>query len=103
MTRYRLLPAAALVLLAACGDKEKPQEGRLQGEVLEGTISDEMVQFDQVRSQAPLAESVDDGGSSGESAAPAVRSGDEAAGVDAAQPTPTPAETPVTTTDGQPG
>ena len=99
MISYRLLPAAAgLVLLAACGDKAEPQEGSLQGEVLEGTISDAMVPVDQVKSQAPLA-----GGSGEESSEEAnspagLRTSEQAAEVDAEQPTPTPAETPVTTT-----
>ena len=56
-----LLPAAALTLMvAACGDDPAPvaEEGQREAgeEVLEGTISDDMLPLDQVRSQAPLAE-----------------------------------------------
>lgn len=49
---------APLCLLAACGDDPVPvDEGRLaSGEVLEGTISDDMLPLDRLRSQAPLAD-----------------------------------------------
>jgi len=52
----RLLAAALLVsALCACGDND-PAEGEATGEVLEGTISDEMLPLDRVRSEAPLAD-----------------------------------------------
>ena len=62
MTTIRTLALAAPMLLAlsACGDDpavDVENDGReASGEVLEGTISDEMLPLDQVRSQAPLAE-----------------------------------------------
>lgn len=62
MTPIRTLALAAPLLfaLSACGDDpavDAENDGReASGEVLEGTISDEMLPLDQVRSQAPLAE-----------------------------------------------
>ena len=62
MTTIRTLALTAPLLLAlsACGDDpavDVENDGReATGEVLEGTISDEMLPLDQVRSQAPLAE-----------------------------------------------
>ena len=56
MKSARLLAAAFFAaLLCACGG-EAPQEGEVTGEVLEGTISDEMLELEQVRSRAPLAD-----------------------------------------------
>ena len=51
-----LLALPALALLAACGgSKTSENDGRAaSGEVLEGTISDEMLPVDQVRSEPPL-------------------------------------------------
>ncbi len=50
----------ALLLLSACEDEPAvtvEDDGReASGEVLEGSISDEMIPLDQVRSQAPLLE-----------------------------------------------
>jgi hypothetical protein len=56
MTDTRLLLCfAAFALLAACGDKPSRNDGRAaSGEVLEGTISDEMLPVDRVRSEPPL-------------------------------------------------
>ena len=52
----RLLLAAPLALLAACGDEAPTDDSRAAtGEVLEGTISDAMLPVDRVRSQPPLA------------------------------------------------
>ena len=60
-----LIAAPLLVLsLSACGDDAEPtaeDDGReASGEVLEGTISDEMLPLDQVRSQPPLLEEAED-------------------------------------------
>lgn len=65
-----ILPAA--LLLASCGseDAERVDDGEAEasGEVLEGTISDEMLPLDEVRSQAPLAEAdPEESGSTGTS------------------------------------
>lgn len=50
---------AGVLLLSACGEEPASEtEGdnrEASGEVLEGTISDEMLPVDEVRSQAPLA------------------------------------------------
>ena len=55
MSSFRLLAAALAALLAACNG-DAPQEGEVTGEVLEGTISDEMLPLDRVQSEAPLAD-----------------------------------------------
>ena len=49
MSSSRLLAAALATLLAACNG-DAPQEGEVTGEVLEGTISDEMLPLDRVQS-----------------------------------------------------
>ena len=55
MTATRLLPALpALALLAACGGDAPAERGAASGEVLEGTISDDMLPIDRVRSEPPL-------------------------------------------------
>ena len=57
MTVKRLLLALpALALLAACGGNAPTGKDRraASGEVLEGTISDEMLPVDRVRSEPPL-------------------------------------------------
>lgn len=47
---------AGLLLLAACGDKAaKGDGGMASSQVLEGTIGDDMIALDDLRSQAPLA------------------------------------------------
>lgn len=57
--RTAVLLAAGAVLLSACGDDTPAEEteaeaGRnAQGEVLGGTISDDMLPLDRLRSQAP--------------------------------------------------
>jgi hypothetical protein len=76
----RLLAAATLAALLAACNGDAPEEGEATGEVLEGTISDEMLPLDQVRSEAPLADPT------------GTRGGSEAAAVDAAD-TDSPAET----------
>ena len=56
MNFCRLLVAATLATLLAACNGDAPQEGEVTGEVLEGTISDEMLPLDRVRSEAPLAD-----------------------------------------------
>ena len=57
--------AAPLLLLAACNDEPAATKGEgdadAAAEVLEGTISDEMLPLDRVRSQPPLAEGESEG------------------------------------------
>ena len=78
MKPHRPLAALALAaLLAACG-RDAPQEGEASGEVLEGTISDDMLDLDQVRSQPPLADPTAAGaGGAGTAEDDAGESGDE--------------------------
>ncbi len=57
--RERALILGAVLLLGACGEDEvaAPDDSDARtasGEVLEGTISDEMIALDELRSQAPL-------------------------------------------------
>lgn len=54
MMRYKL--ALALVLaLAACKASQKETGGTAEGQVLPGSASDAMIQYDQLTSQPPLA------------------------------------------------
>ena len=60
MIRY-LLPIAAMGLLAGCGDDPAPSPDddarTASGEILEGSISDEMLPLATLKSQPPLVES----------------------------------------------
>ncbi|MCP9222221.1 hypothetical protein MKP08_05610 [Erythrobacter sp. LQ02-29] len=65
----RFLACAGLALaLAACGDKaEKSEGGSARGEVLGGTINDDMLPLDTVRSTSPaLTAQPGEGAASGE-------------------------------------
>ena len=57
--RFAFLALMPVLLLASCADDAAPtvEEGEREasGEVLEGSISDEMLPLEQVRSQAPSA------------------------------------------------
>ncbi|WP_338241297.1 hypothetical protein [Aurantiacibacter hainanensis] len=80
-TAAAILVASPLLLaLSACGDDAEPtveNDGReASGEVLEGTISDEMLPLDQVRSQAPLMEQAEDAAGSAPGDATADTSAD---------------------------
>ena len=78
MNSSRLLAAAVIAsLLAACQD-EAPQEGEATGEVLEGTISDDMLPLDQLRSEAPLADPTGTGNERGSRASDASAAPGEA-------------------------
>jgi hypothetical protein len=56
-TRPILVSALALLALAGCQDKKQaaPSKATAVGEVLPGSVSDEMLPVDTVRSQPPLA------------------------------------------------
>ena len=78
MSSFRLLAAALAALLTACNG-DAPQEGEVTGEVLEGTISDEMLPLDRVQSEAPLADPTGTGrGSQSNAAADDAEPADEA-------------------------
>lgn len=55
--RHRLIPTScAVLMLAACsGENGKASGGTAEGEILPASVSDEMLPYDSVRSQAPLA------------------------------------------------
>ena len=57
----KMMCFAPVLLLAACGDEASDQAtpetgGEVSGDVLEGTISDDMLPLDQVTSTSPPAE-----------------------------------------------
>jgi len=61
--RNRLLGLALMLLLAAC---HKADEGRsATGQVLQGTVSDNMIPLDKLTSEAPLAAPEEQGGKPG--------------------------------------
>ncbi|MCK0129206.1 hypothetical protein [Erythrobacter sp. F6033] len=80
MTYRPLFALAPLALLAACGDPEPAGEtateqgGAATGEVLGGSISDDMIPLDQLTSTSPPAEPTasSDGDSSSRTSAPAA-------------------------------
>ena len=79
MISPRPLAAAALATLLAACNGDAPQEGEVTGEVLEGTISDEMLPLDRVQSEAPLADPTGTGrGSQSNAAADDAEPADEA-------------------------
>ena len=56
MSPSRLIAVATLAAALTACNGDTAAEGQAAGEVLEGTISDEMLPVDQVRSEAPLAD-----------------------------------------------
>lgn len=73
-TRFSIVLGTAL-LLTACSDEPEvsaDDDGRsASGEVLEGTISDDMLALDAVRSQPPLLEAVEGAAGEGGATTPA--------------------------------
>ncbi|MGV3555589.1 MAG: hypothetical protein ACO1OD_10060 [Croceibacterium sp.] len=65
MSPSRLIAVAVLAILLPACNGDATEEGEVTGEVLEGTISDEMLPLDQVRSEAPLADPTGARGGSG--------------------------------------
>lgn len=56
VTRHAVILAAALAL-SACGDDPAPvEDGSVSGEVLEGSISDDMLPLDTIQSRSPPLE-----------------------------------------------
>ena len=95
--RNRVLGLALVLLLAAC---HKADEGRsATGQVLQGTISDNMIPLDKLTSEAPLAAPEEQGGkpgakpTAGPSGEPsATPSGEPSAAASAAPETAAPGE-----------
>ncbi len=88
------VPVAALLLSACEGEPAAPVadgNGTAEGEVLGGTISDEMIPLEQLRSQAPLAPREPSAAGAGGSAASAPANA-EAGTADAAPAPETPEE-----------
>lgn len=81
-----LLMAAPIVLaLSACNDKAKPDGARnAEGKVLQGSISDDMIAFDQLRSQGQQQEP--EASESGAAPSDTATAGAEADGTPAAEP-----------------
>ncbi len=90
MTIRNHFAASAILLLAACGSEPAPDTeagGKAAGEVLGGTISDDMIALEQLTSQSPP----EDSGSGASGAAdPQGSAGQEEASA-ASQPEPDPA------------
>jgi len=88
-----LLPLALpLALLAACGDDAAPtDDGRsATGEVIEGTISDDMLPLATVRSQPPLLPPEEQDPDDKEPAAPGAEPTPAVPAEDGAEPAPPP-------------
>ena len=56
MSPSRLIAVATLAAALTACNGDTAAEGQAAGQVLEGTISDQMLPVDQVRSEAPLAD-----------------------------------------------
>ena len=56
MSLSRLIPLTIFAAALTACNGDTPEEGQAAGQVLEGTISDQMLPVDQVRSEAPLAD-----------------------------------------------
>ncbi|MXP10498.1 hypothetical protein [Pseudoblastomonas halimionae] len=104
MIRYAL-PLLALAL-AACGEKDtEVAEGTASGEVLPGSISDDMIALDQLRSEAPsdpTGESVPDTGSDDDAVEADDVGGDAPAAPAPAAPAPEPSAQPQPKAQAQP-
>jgi hypothetical protein len=99
-SRALLLATACLVGLSGC-DRGKDERTQAAGEILEGTVSDAMIQTDQIRSEAPLAPRKAERGSpakaAGAGAAPSEAQPIGEAAAPAASETPEQAASPVPT------
>ena len=88
MRIIRLLPLAAALLIAGCGDDaaapEQSDGGSASGEILPASVTDEMITPDRLRSQPPrLIEAGEDGAGTGSTGASAAAGGAAPSGEDA--------------------
>ena len=96
------LAALPLALLAACQDDAAPagDDNGASGEVLEGTINDDMLPLDEVRSQPPLLEPRSTSASTGNSG---TDTSGESEGEGASEETPSPStDEPSVMREGEP-
>lgn len=98
MTKRALLAFAPILLLAACGDDdpagEEPSEqgGEAAGEVLGGTISDDMLPLEELTSTSPLAERTgSESDTESDQSTEAESESDEAEAASSSAPAPAPA------------
>ncbi len=89
-----ILAAILLALpLAACGDKQKETQAQAGGEILPGSISDEMLPMDTATSKPPLApKAVADSGDADDKADQKSEGGNVAETADEAEKAPAAAE-----------
>ena len=87
MSPSRLIAVSTFALALAACNGDTAEEGQAAGQVLEGTISDQMVPVDQVRSEAPLADptaarraSIDEAEDTPEAEAPSEEAAEPAEG-----------------------
>ncbi|MCB5426130.1 hypothetical protein H0274_12745 [Altererythrobacter sp. CC-YST694] len=77
------LLAAPALLLAACGSEKNKDDRTASGQVLQGSISDEMLPLETVTSKPPLIRESSGGGPG---AAASEEAGEDAEALDAQQP-----------------
>lgn len=95
MTNARLLCLPLLAVLGACGGGAADAERKTAaGEVLGGSISDEMLPLDTVTSESPpLREEAEDGAAAATSQRPARAGGASGSAEDDGEPAPSPSAT----------
>lgn len=87
--RLAIIAPVAVLLLAACGEDAAPetaQGGAASGEVLPGSISDDMIPTDALRSQGPQIVETPASAASGAAVAESEEAADAAEPVVAAEP-----------------
>jgi hypothetical protein len=100
MKRIAYLAIPFALLLAGCEDSAPEGEtaevgGKAAGDVLGGTISDDMLPLEELKSQSPPAKRAPEAGASGSSdSAPASEAATEATPAEEAPPSGAPAEEP---------
>jgi hypothetical protein len=87
----RFAPALLVLALGACGNDNTAKElgGKAEGQILPGSVSDEMIPVDQVKSQPPLAPKTEGGDKKDARAKPGNKA--SAAPATSVEPAPEPA------------